>query len=365
MAVISFKCPNCDGELVFEPSTQQYACPYCGSDFTQEQVDQMQLQEEQPSRDSGTADFAGTDELDHTAESSDSAQQGNAVVYSCPSCGAQIVTDETTAATFCYYCHNPVVLSGRLSGEYLPEWVIPFSIDRKKAETMFLENMKKKKFIPGGFFNAQQIEKFSGVYFPYWMVEWKGQGSLQAKATKVRVWRSGDTEYTETKFYQVYREGSLDFRELSRTALKKANRILVEGVQPYLREGAKPFSMGYLSGFQAEKRDMERAEFQSDIRREVEGYAEQMLSDSVHGYSAVTGRQTDIRTCGEEWDYVLVPVWVLTYRGKNGKMYYYAMNGQTGKVCGELPVDYKKVGIIAAVIWAAVLILGLIGGFII
>ncbi|MBS6196183.1 MAG: TFIIB-type zinc ribbon-containing protein [Clostridiales bacterium] len=403
MAVISLKCPNCDGELVFEPSTQQYECPYCGSDFTQEQVDQMQPQE-QPSRESGTADFAGAaggigegktegssvyrdgmkgssaygdgmeengayggeaeENTTYEGASGEETREG-AVVYTCPSCGAEIVTDETTAATFCYYCHNPVVLSGRVSGEYLPEWIIPFRIDRKKAESMFLENVKKKKFIPKGFFSAKQIEKLSGVYFPYWMVDWQGRGRMKAKATKVRVWRSGDTEYTETRFYNIYREGTLEFPEMSRTALKKANRILVEGVQPYEQKDAKPFSLGYLSGFQAEKRDMEQQEFQQEIHSEIREYTEKMLRSSIQGYTTVTPQNTDARTDREEWDYVLVPVWVLTYRGRNGKMYYYAINGQTGKVCGELPVDYSKVGVVSAIISAAVFALGLVGGFLI
>lgn len=371
MAVISLKCPNCDGELVFEPSTQQYECPYCGSDFTQEQVDAMQPQE-QPSRESGTADFAGTQDWDadksgreSTAgeETAGSTLHEEAVVYTCPSCGAEIVTDETTAATFCYYCHNPVVLSGRLSGEYLPEWIIPFSIDRKKAESMFLEQMKKKKFVPRHFFEPKQIEKLSGVYFPYWMVDWKGHGKMTAKATKVRVWRRGDTEFTETRFYDIYREGNLEFPEISRNALKKANRMLVEGVQPYQQKDAKEFSIGYLSGFQAEKRDMERQEFQEEIRRDVRSYAQNMLRGSIQGYTTVTPTDTDIHTRKEDWDYVLVPVWVLTYRGKNGKIYYYAINGQTGKVCGELPVDYRKVSLVSAAVSAAVFLLGLVGGF--
>ncbi|NCC44644.1 MAG: TFIIB-type zinc ribbon-containing protein [Clostridia bacterium] len=386
MAVISIKCPHCDGELIFEPSTQQYKCPYCGSQFTQEQVDQMQPLD-QPSQESETADFSGEEtskdtksgqeDMAASASKDDASRDGQngeqstdqtaspeeAVVYTCPSCGAEIVTDATTAATFCYYCHNPVVLSGRLSGEYMPKWIIPFQIDRKKAEGMFLETVRKKRFVPKGFFDAKQIEKLSGVYFPYWMLDWKGRGRMQAKGTKVRVWRSGETEYTETRFYEIYREGNLEFPELSRNALKKANRILVEGVQPYQQNGAKPFSMGYLSGFQAEKRDMEKEEFSAEVHQEVEKYTANLLRESAGGYTSVTPQNTDIRTQKEDWEYVLVPVWVLTYKGGNGKMYYYAINGQTGKVCGELPVAYPKVGIVSAVITVAVCVLALLGGF--
>lgn len=360
MAVISFKCPNCDGELVFEPSTQKYECPYCGSDFTQEQMDEMYPQE-QPSRESVTADFDGENTEDQQVKEEQKDQSG-AVIYTCPSCGAEIITDETTAATFCYYCHNPVVLSGRLSGEYLPQWILPFSIDRKKAEQIFLEAMRKKKFVPKGFFDKKQIELLSGVYFPYWMVDWKGEGRLEAKATKVRVWRRGNTEYTETRFYKLYRSGDMAFPWISRNALRKANKKLVEGVQPYDVENAKEFSMGYLSGFQAEKRDMEREEFQQEIREDVKSYGEKLLKSTADGYTTVVVQDSEIRTQEEKWEYALVPAWVITYRGHNGKTYYYAINGQTGKVCGELPIDRKKVTIFSGILFAVVFLLGLAGG---
>lgn len=356
MAVISLKCPNCGGELVFEPSTQRYQCPYCDSEFDQKQVDAMQPQN-QPSQEYGTADFEENEE--------ETKEQGEAVVYICPSCGAEIVTDATTAATFCYYCHNPVVLSGRVSGEYLPKWIIPFSVDRKTAEKTFLENMGKKKFIPKGFFDREQIQKLTGVYFPYWMVDWNGRGSFQAKGTKVRVWMSGDTEYTETRYYDIYREGNIQFPEMFKNGLKKANRKLVESVLPYDLTKAKSFSVGYLSGFQAEKRDMEQGEFEQEITEETRQYAENMLKDSATGYSTVIPHHMNVRTQAEEWNYVMVPVWVITYKGRNDKMYYYAINGQTGKVCGKLPVDYGKLGITSAVISAAVFALGLLGGLLI
>ena len=117
-------------------------------------------------------------------------------VYHCPSCGAEIVTDATTAATQCFYCHNPVVLSGRLSGEFRPEYVIPFAIPKEEAEKRFLHWARSKRFVPRDFFHKSRIQKLSGVYFPYWMVDCKLDGAMEATANRVRVWRTGNTEYT-------------------------------------------------------------------------------------------------------------------------------------------------------------------------
>lgn len=347
MAVVSYKCPSCGGELVFNPKTQKYKCEYCFSDYLQEELEEMNPIEGQ----------------ERKAENQEENNTGEGVVYQCPSCGAEVVTDETTAATFCYYCHNPVVLSKRVSGAFLPDMIIPFSIDKKQAIEKFLEYVRSRKFVPRAFFNKQQIEKISGVYFPYWMVDMDMEGSLQAEGRNLRVWRTGDTEYTETKFYRVEREGSLHLEDITKNALKKADHQLAEGVLPYDISKVQKFHMGYLSGFLAEKRDIEGKELEQEVKSEAQEYGQKLLRGTVKGYSSVSVKNCHLNQRKENWDYIMLPVWTVTYKGKNGTTYYYAMNGQNGKVYGELPIDYKKVWILGGLISAVVLALGLIGGF--
>lgn len=359
MSVISFKCPNCDGELIFDPSSGKYKCEYCMSMFSQEELDAMAPAESTEQKQAEEESSAAGDE--NTA--ADAQGEGQAVVYTCPSCGAEIVTDATTAATFCYYCHNPVVLGGRLEGKYLPNKVIPFSIDKKEAEKKFLEFVGSKKFVPRAFFNKKQIEKLSGIYFPYWVYDTTLKGNMQAEAKNVRVWRSGETEYTETKIYQVEREGEVDLNNLTENALQKANKQLVEGVLPYNLEEMKDFSMGYLSGFGAEKRDIEKETLADGLKNETRDYAQKLMRDTITGYSSVSVKSSSFNAKKEKFNYVLLPVWTVTYKAHNGKMYYYSMNGQTGKVFGELPVDYKKLSLVSGIVSAVALVLGLIGGF--
>lgn len=352
MAAITLKCPNCGGELTFEPGSQKYRCEYCDSEFDQQEADRL-LAGQTDANDS-RSDQAGKD-----------AETPFMVEYECPSCGARIVTDETTAATFCYYCHNPVLLQGRLSGEFLPDKVIPFQFDREAAEKQFLSFVRHKRFVPKAFFEESQLEKLSGVYYPYWMCDCEVAGRLSGEATRVRVWVSGETEFTETSIYHVEREGEIEVSQITRNALKKSDKKLVEGVMPFRMQEAKPFSMGYLSGFQAEKRDLERQDFEEEVRRDAGNYSERTLRNTIEGYSTVNARAERMEVRKEDWQYLLLPVWVLTYQGRNGHMYYYAMNGQTGNICGELPVDYAKLGLFSALAALAVLILCLIGGYLI
>ena len=166
----------------------------------------------------------------------------------------------------------------------------------------------------------------------------------------------------KTQFYRVYREGNVEFDDMPKIALQKANRKLVEGVQPYDRKVAKQFSMGYLSGFQAERRDLEKEAFGAEIARDTEQYAKRVLENDMRGYTTVRPVHQQVGNRQERWRYALVPVWVMTYKGKNGKIYYYTINGQNGKVCGELPVDYKKLSLVSALITGVVFLLGLAGG---
>lgn len=354
MAAIILKCLNCGGDLQFDPESQNYKCEYCLSMFTQEQMDTMLERTESPKHKQEQTDHAGRDD------------RPAAVLYNCPSCGAEIVTDETTAATFCYYCHNPVVLSGRLQGEYMPDYAIPFAINREKVTEIFSQWMKKKKYVPKAFFSENQIEKITGVYFPYWTYSCVIDGRLEAEGKKLRTWVSGNIRSTETSKYLVERSGQMKIRHVPRNALKKANRQLVEGVFPYNMEQLKPFSMGYLSGFQAENRDISRDDYVNDVEQEVRSYAQEQLKAAVGNYDAITIRTQQADLTQPVWNYALMPVWTLTYKDpSDDKIYYFACNGQSGKVCGQLPVDKTRLGILFISVFIPIFIVLLFVGWLI
>lgn len=372
MAVITYQCPNCGGGLSFEPKTQKYWCAYCLSRFDQAELGNIVSEEAQAG-----LEGMGSEEAQAGPEgmvSGEDAQEdgGNgfgaddsATVYSCPSCGAEILTDSTTAATFCYYCHNPVILSGRLEGEFLPDCVIPFSIDRKKAEEIFGAWIGKKRYVPKDFYSPKQVEKMTGVYFPYWLFCGQVDGEISGQGTKLRSWTAGNLRYTERKTYQVERRGRVNIEYAARNALKKANAQLCEGVLPFAEEGIQPFSMGCLSGFVAQKRDRGKEELIPEMYQEVKDFMLTRLQDSAAEYSEfkVSRKRADIQDA--RWDYGLFPVWTLTYKGpKDGKIYYFALNGQTGKVCGELPVDGGKLFLLFLSLFLPMLLVLLGAGYV-
>lgn len=360
MEVITHKCPNCDGALTFDPSDQKFHCPYCLSIFTEAEVTAFEASQKK-------ARLADTPDVTETlTDSSEDTAESTMDLFLCPSCGAEIVTDSTTAATYCYFCHNPVVLSGRLSGKFLPNKVLPFAVEKEVATENFLKWAQKKWFVPRAFFNKDQVEKLTGVYFPYWAVDAEADGEISGTGTSIRVWRVGDLEYTETKQYDVNRKGKLAFRELIKNALSKnTQQKMVEGVQPFQLDKAVEFKNQYLAGFQAEKRDIEYPDIQSSVRNELANYGENLLSNSVSGYTSFRRNHQNFQLTKEDNQYILLPVWLVTYRSNDHskKVFYYAMNGQTGKVSGVLPISYKKLGFTTAGIFAVLAALFMIVGY--
>ena len=340
MATITYKCPNCGGPVSFDPKTQKYKCEYCQSLF---------LAEDLQMPDEASEQTEGAPREESARGSAEQKEEGGALIYTCPSCGAQIVTDESTAATFCYYCHNPVVLQGRLSGDYLPDSVVPFMIDRKKAEEDFRGYVKHKRFVPRAFFSKDQIEKLSGVYYPFWVYECTLRGGQEGNARRVRVYIQGDTVFTDTSVFRYEREGDVDVRNITVNALKNSDRRLIESVQPFRLNETKPFNMGYLQGFFAQRRDMESEEIGPSVRERARKLAEDAVRNTVTGYTTVTPEQSRFDVASEKFSYLLLPVWVLTYGAADGKKYYFAMNGQTGETHGVLPVAYARLAAFAGI----------------
>lgn len=362
MEVMTHKCPNCDGALTFEPADQKFHCPFCLSIFTAAEVSEFEAKQKA----ARLVDEPTETQQNSTTATMETTEESAMDLFTCPSCGAEIVTDATTAATYCYFCHNPVVLTGRLSGAYLPNKVLPFTIDKKEATEKFLAWATKKWFVPKDFFNKAQVEKLTGVYFPYWAVDADATGELTGVGTSIRMWVLGDIEYTETKEFAIHRRGNLHFREYIQNALSKnVQQKMVEGVQPFQLDQAVPFENQYLAGFQAEKRDLEYLELQPAIHKELETIGETLLSDTVSGYTTFRTSQHSLHMEKETNQYVLLPVWLVTYRANDPqkKTFYYAMNGQTGKLSGILPLSYGKLFGVCSGIFALVAILLMIGGY--
>lgn len=330
MAVVTYKCPNCGGPLEFKADSQNWKCEFCLSDFKDEEIKALVNDE-----------ILKDDSLEQHTIEEDAEFTEKARVYSCTSCGAEIVTDDTTAATFCYYCHNPAIIPKQLSGEYRPAKVIPFKINKEAARDMFIKWCKKKPLLSRQFISSSQLELLSGIYIPFWLFDCDTRGRINAEGRTVRTWVTGNKRYTETKYYDVTRAATACFNGVPADGSKKADDRLMETLEPYDYSQMVDFSMSYLSGYMAEKYDVDKKDVFGRISQRVNEYTSTLLRNTIQGYSSVTVRNSDIDIHKSEATYVLLPVWIFTYNYR-GKTYIFALNGQTGKIAGSLPLSKAR-----------------------
>lgn len=348
--VTNYKCPACMGPLHFSGESGMLECDYCDSKFTVKEIEKFYSEKE--------AKAAENCSEDKTEWSYDEIK--GMKTYSCPSCGAQLICDETTAATSCPYCGNPTVIPSQFSGGLRPDFIIPFKLSKKQAEENLKKYYKGKVFLPKSFKDENHIAEIKGVYVPFWLCDCTMDGSAMYDGTNTRVWREGDYDITETSHFNVLREGNLDFEKIPVDASKKMPDAHMDAIEPFDYRELKPFSTAYLPGFFADKYDVTQEESLDRIKRRAENSIKSELYGTVVGYGNVITINESYRFKNKGMKYVLMPVWLLNTVWK-GENFLFAMNGQTGKLIGDLPIDRKKFwGLFAAISAPLAAILSLI-----
>ena len=373
----TIKCPNCSGNLKFNPETQKLGCDFCGAQFDpslfNEAVDELlkdkpaPVMEEQPAA-PGTAENAAT-EVSEAIGPSEQAQpdqaaadphMGEQVEFVCNSCGARVVTDRNTSATFCAFCGSPALVGQRLTNEFRPQYMIPFKISRQKAEEAFLKWAGKGKWTPFGFVSKENIKKLTGLYVPFWLFNIKAHIDFEAACEDISY--SGD--YRITKYYNITRAGDVEWKNIPLDGETRIDDKLMEAIEPFNFYSLIPYDYDYIPGFYADRYDQDaQALAKRATDRGISGM-DAVIKDSIgKKYDRHRIRKNRSTITKMAANYALLPVWFMAYKYHN-KMYYFAMNGQTGEVAGKVPVStVKKTGFffialaIAAVI--ARLILGI------
>ena len=231
-------------------------------------------------------------------------------------------------------------MTGQITGKYAVEGIIPFQYTKDDAVAAYLK-FCKKPLTPRVFISKNNLKRITGVYIPFWLYNCGSSCSMQAEATKITSWRAGDYMYTKTDTYDVSRAGSLAYSGIPADASSKTDDAIMDSVEPYDYQKLVPFSAPYLAGYLAERFDIEEKTAADRIYKRVKPTTEQSFRDTIKGYATVNVKKADIHMAVKKKTYVLLPVWMLHTKYKD-KEYVFAMNGQSGKVVGDLPVDKKR-----------------------
>ena len=333
-----YKCPCCGGAIAFDSTLQKMKCPYCDTEFEMETLLAYDAE-------------LGKDREDqmHWSEQPEEQWQPGETdgmrVYVCQSCGGEIVCDENTAATKCPYCDNPVVMMGQFRGELKPDLVIPFKLDKKAAREGLKRHFKGKTLLPKVFSAENHIDEVKGVYVPFWLFDADVDAHIRYRCTRTRHWSDKNYNYTETSHFMVNRGGTVGFDAIPVDGSSKIANDLTESIEPFRYEDAVGFQTAYLAGYLADKFDVEADQCVARANERVKVSTEQEFAKTVSGYETVVPENSNVDVRNGKAKYALFPVWLLNTTW-NGKKYTFAMNGQTGKFVGDLPVDKKKLNVI-------------------
>lgn len=335
MEAMNYRCPCCGATLTFGSESQQLDCPSCGNFFPLEGLQQAAQIHVENTKDE--------DMRWETPQNADFSQgeHSHLRAYRCQTCGAEILTDETTAATECVYCGSPSVMPGVLTGAYRPDGVIPFQKSKQDAQNAFRNHCKGKKLLPTGFFDESQVEKITGVYVPFWLFQCEAEADVTYNATRVSVRREGQYEVTRTAHFLVRRGGHVGFKQVPVDGSTKMEDTMMESIEPFDSDTAKDFSMAYLSGYQAQRHDVDATACQPRANERIRNSVASLMAGTVAGYTSFIPVNTQIKLEHGKVRQVLMPVWLLNARWRD-QTYTFAMNGQTGNFIGDLPTDKGK-----------------------
>ncbi|MBR5534127.1 MAG: hypothetical protein IKU62_04710 [Ruminiclostridium sp.] len=340
--VTNYRCPACTGPVHFNGTTGKLECDYCGSSYTVEEMEKLYAQKNEEADAKAAAQekkAPSGDGWDTSDLIDDWGADGDGMkAYSCPTCGAELICEETTAATSCPYCGNPSIVPGQFSGALKPDFVIPFKKTKEDAVKALKDHCKGKFLLPKSFSKDHHIQEIQGIYVPFWLFDGEVEGDMTLNAVQIRTFRRGNQEITETDHFLLRREGSIAFEKIPVDGSRKMPDGHMDAIEPFDYGEMVPFQRAYLPGFLADRYDVSAEDSAKRADDRAEDTARNALYRTAVGFGGVTIANQNYHIHRGKVHYALLPVWMLNTKW-NGKDYLFAMNGQTGKFIGELPVD--------------------------
>ena len=317
--VTNYQCPSCTGPLHYSSESGKLECEFCGSSYDVAEIEALYAEKNQKAEQASAAEQKKEEQkAEQQAEQraadpdgewafeGDGWTEEGMKAYNCPSCGAELICDETTAATSCPYCGNPTVVPGQFAGGLKPDYIIPFKLDKKAAVQALKKHYKGKKLLPKAFTAGNHIEEIKGIYVPFWLFD-------------------GDADA------DVPVDGS-----------SKMPDEHMDSIEPFQYEELQPFSMAYLPGYLADKYDVPVKESAPRAEERAKNSAvSAMVADAAIGYETCVPVSEKVEIHRGKVHYALLPVWLLSTKWNN-QNFLFAMNGQTGKMVGDLPVSKGK-----------------------
>lgn len=311
-----YKCRNCSGNVVYSPERHKMYCPFCEGEDCHEESHEVQT------------------------------------TIVCSNCGGELQVGEFTSASKCPYCDSYLIFDERVTGVYTPGKILPFVYGKESTKKLMRDKFKSCVFAPSSFLSDVKLDSMTGMYVPFWLYDYHAHGRYDGEGRKIRTWRSGDREYTETSVYHIVRDMEVDFDKMPVDASDAMPDAIMDLMEPYNYQELEDFQEKYMSGFFAERYNADALASEPRAVDKAAKDAESLLRQSISGFSGLTSiGNNNVSLSRTDTTYALFPVWIYNYKFNN-QDYRFHINGQTGKIVGKVPIAKGKVWGYGATVFA-------------
>ena len=316
---MAFKCKNCGGKVHYNIKSHNLCCSYCNSEFPINEYDQK-----------------------NNAEYTTNAFETN--IFVCPTCGAEISSLDKESTAYCTYCGSQAVLKERQI-KNRPIYIIPFSQTTEQVKEQYNNFIKNKAFVPDELKDPNYINEFRGIYIPYWSYALEvNKHAFIVQGEKN--YREGNVDVEET--YNINVQVQDDLYDIVLDASEALDDSIASHIAPYDIKDAVKFKEGYLAGFYSDKETTPPEKYNENVKNIAVEKIKKRVEEETELTSITTSNEDQMFTGRSKYKLALLPAWFLTYRKKD-RVAYSVVNGQTGKIAMDLPLDKKKFFITAGI----------------
>ena len=296
------KCPKCGAELILDNNNKKLKCEYCRSNFDLEEIKKE--------------------------------------LYICEDCGIQVISSSNL--TSCIYCNSKKITQKDYNSKNNINYIVPFKITKKEATTAFKKMCKNKWFMPKSFNINKKSQEIKSLYIPFSLCNCDTTGVLETECDKINTWNSGGYKYTKTDKYKSIRGGNISFENILVNFSNNFNNEMLDTINPFDLTKMKCFEDNYYKDFLIEENIKNKDTITKEIQNKTKNYFKEEMKKDIKKYNQIKEIDSSINLYNLDISYILLPVWFLNIKHRK-KSYMFLMNGQTGKINNNVPIDKTRI----------------------
>ena len=337
---INNQCPCCGArELKYNEQLGKIFCGYCHNTFEPKEIEGVETNLKEL-----TTQRIGSGARDINPDFN------SIMTYKCPCCGAEVVFDtRKSTQTKCHWCHSLLTINERIENGAVPDVILPFKVTKEEAmrEINLFVN-RSRTFALGDFKRKLNAENTVGVYLPYLLVDVNAHCKLTGEAEKLYNYNQGHN--ITANVYHIERDFNITIDDLSiesNSVITDKNSLdtnnIINAIMPFDTENCVKFESNYLVEHPSEKRDMNISNLKEKADQQIKDIIRSSVKRTINQYDRGVCWQTqDVNIFGTQWVAAYLPVWLYSYRQKNGVIHYIAVNARTKEIQGSIPLGKFK-----------------------